>query len=82
MATVIADDEATHLGQFYKSLRHTIQVDFSVYCADLLREVARGERRAREAGYALPVKARAAGASRPQVRRHRPWFRLSLVMAA
>jgi len=65
MAAVIANDEATHVAQFYKSLRHTIQVDFSVYCADLLREISRGERRARAAGYALPVQARASGSSEP-----------------
>jgi hypothetical protein len=61
MEAAIAGDEATHGGQFYKSLRHTIQVDFGVYCSDLQREIARGERRARAAGYALPVKARAGG---------------------
>jgi len=70
MAAVIANDEATHVGQFYKSLRHTIQVDFSVYCADLHREIARGERRARAAGYALPVKARASGSSAATAQRH------------
>jgi cation diffusion facilitator CzcD-associated flavoprotein CzcO len=63
MEAVIANDEARHVGQFYKSPRHTIQVDFSVYCSDLRREIVRGERRARAAGYALPVKARAWGPS-------------------
>jgi cation diffusion facilitator CzcD-associated flavoprotein CzcO len=63
MESAIANDEATHGRQFYKSPRHTIQVDFSVYCADLRREIARGERRARAAGYALPVQARAGGSN-------------------
>ena len=34
--------------------------DFGVYVHDLKQEIARGEKRARKAGYALPVPARAA----------------------
>ena len=55
----VARDEERHLGQFYASARHTIQVDFGVYCADLKKELVRGARRARAAGNALPVPARA-----------------------
>jgi cation diffusion facilitator CzcD-associated flavoprotein CzcO len=50
METIIRQDEALHLGPYYKSARHTIQVDFAVYVADLLREITLGERRARAAG--------------------------------
>lgn len=42
METIIAKDEATHLGHFYKSQRHTIQVDFGIYVHDLLKEIGRG----------------------------------------
>jgi cation diffusion facilitator CzcD-associated flavoprotein CzcO len=62
MKTIIAKDEETHLGQYYRSQRHTIQVDFGVYCADLMKEIAKGEKRARAAGNALPVAARASSA--------------------
>jgi hypothetical protein len=61
MTRVIAEDEALHLGPYYKAARHTIQVDFGLYVRDLLKEIERGERRAKAAGYALPVAARAAG---------------------
>ncbi|MDP3383997.1 MAG: NAD(P)/FAD-dependent oxidoreductase, partial [Phenylobacterium sp.] len=47
METIIAKDEAAHLGHFYKSQRHTIQVDFGLYVHDLLKEIGRGERRER-----------------------------------
>jgi cation diffusion facilitator CzcD-associated flavoprotein CzcO len=60
MRKITAKDEETHLGQYYRSKRHTIQVDFNVYVADLHREIAAGERRAQAAGNALPVAARAA----------------------
>jgi cation diffusion facilitator CzcD-associated flavoprotein CzcO len=59
MEQVIARDEETHLGQYYRSKRHTIQVDFGVYVADLMKEIVRGEARAKAGGYALPVPARA-----------------------
>jgi cation diffusion facilitator CzcD-associated flavoprotein CzcO len=52
MRRIIVKDEAIHLGPYYASARHTIQVDFNTYVADLLKEIARGERRARAAGYA------------------------------
>lgn len=47
MARVTAADEETHLGHFYDSPRHRMQVDFGVYVADLLKEITRGEKRAR-----------------------------------
>ncbi|MES2894671.1 MAG: NAD(P)-binding domain-containing protein [Pseudomonadota bacterium] len=59
MRRVTAEDEQRHLGQYYPSKRHTIQVDFNAYVADLKREIAKGEKRARAAGYTLPVPARA-----------------------
>jgi hypothetical protein len=46
MAETIVRDEEAHLGQYYRSKRHTIQVDFNLYVADLLKELARGEARA------------------------------------
>lgn len=59
MRRVIAKDEETHLGQYYQAKRHTIQVDFNLYCADLKKEIAKGEKRAQAAGGKLPVPARA-----------------------
>jgi cation diffusion facilitator CzcD-associated flavoprotein CzcO len=55
MEQVIAKDEATHLGQYYRSKRHTIQVDFNTYVADLHKEISKGARRANAAGNRLPV---------------------------
>jgi cation diffusion facilitator CzcD-associated flavoprotein CzcO len=63
MRRVIAKDEETHLGQYYQAKRHTIQVDFNLYCADLTKEIAKGEKRAQAAGGKLPVPARAAVAA-------------------
>jgi len=60
MRRVTAADEEVHMGQYYKSKRHTIQVDFNLYCADLQKEIAAGARRAAAAGGRLPVPARAA----------------------
>lgn len=59
MEQVIVADEVLHAGQYYKSLRHTIQVDFNIYVRDLHKEIERGEKRAAAAAYALPVPARA-----------------------
>jgi hypothetical protein len=64
MERITKEDEALHLGPYYKAARHTIQVDFGVYVHDLHREIRAGEARARAAGGALPVPARAA-ARRP-----------------
>ena len=44
-AAIVKDDE-THLGHFYESARHTMQVDFNVYVRDLLAEIKQGEKRA------------------------------------
>ncbi|MBQ1541791.1 monooxygenase [Caulobacter sp. CCUG 60055] len=57
MARITRRDEAFHLGPYYKAARHTIQVDFAHYCADLAKEIALGARRAAKAGNALPVPA-------------------------
>ena len=46
MERVIVEDEAIHLGHFYESKRHTIQVDFGTYCRDLTKEIERGAGRA------------------------------------
>lgn len=46
MRRITAEDEANELGDYYQSTRHTIQVDFVRYVADLKREIARGARRA------------------------------------
>lgn len=49
MQRIIEADEAVHRGHYYASQRHTIQVDFDLYCHDLKAEIARGEKRARVA---------------------------------
>ncbi|MEO1027983.1 MAG: NAD(P)-binding domain-containing protein, partial [Pseudomonadota bacterium] len=36
MTTVIRDDEKQHIGHFYDSPRHTMQVDFASYVSDLV----------------------------------------------
>jgi hypothetical protein len=69
MRETIARDEELHLGQYYQSKRHTIQVDFGVYVADLMKEIVRGAKRAKAAGGALPVPARAAAMATSQPER-------------
>jgi hypothetical protein len=59
MRTIIAADEKRHLGGYYASARHTIQVDFNLYVRDLAAEIARGAKRASRQGNALPIPARA-----------------------
>jgi hypothetical protein len=59
MEKVIVKDEQTHTGQYYEAKRHTIQVDFGIYCHDLMKEIAKGEKRAKAAGNRLPVEAHA-----------------------
>jgi cation diffusion facilitator CzcD-associated flavoprotein CzcO len=59
MVRITAEDEALHMGQYYASKRHTIQVDFGVYCHDLMKEIDRGAKRAAAAGNRLPVPAKA-----------------------
>ena len=58
MARITAEDEALHMGQYYASKRHTIQVDFGIYCQDLMKEIERGAKRAAAAGNRPPVPAR------------------------
>ena len=45
MEAIIAADEVLHKGHYYASQRHTIQVDFDIYCHDLKAEIERGTRR-------------------------------------
>jgi hypothetical protein len=59
MDQVTAKDEAFYLGGYYASARHTIQVDFNHYVADLAKEVARGKARAAKTGFKRPIAARA-----------------------
>ncbi len=49
MEQVIVDDEREHLGHFYDSPRHRMQVDFTTYVADLHKELERGSDRTAEA---------------------------------
>ncbi len=58
MTDIIAKDEEIHLGHYYAAQRHTIQVNFDTYCADLKKELVRGAKRAKAAGNRLPVPAR------------------------
>ena len=46
MNHVTVEDEKEHLGHFYDSPRHRMQVDFNVYVADLHKEIAAGTERA------------------------------------
>ncbi len=59
MWRAIEEDEERFLGHFYRSARHTMQVDFDDYVRDLRKEWRQGTRRARRAGHALPVPGRA-----------------------
>ena len=42
MVVNTAADEKVHLGHFYVSPRHRMQVDFNTYVRDLLEEIDRG----------------------------------------
>ena len=42
MAATIEADEREHMGHFYDSPRHRMQVDFTTYVADLHKETQRG----------------------------------------
>ncbi|MGW4478618.1 flavin-containing monooxygenase [Rhodococcus triatomae] len=59
MQEILAADEKYYLGPYYASPRHTIQCEFDPYVRNLKKEIAVGGRRARAAGNALPVPARA-----------------------
>jgi cation diffusion facilitator CzcD-associated flavoprotein CzcO len=50
MEEVIRRDEARDIGKYYKSRRHTQQVNFDIYCAELKREIAAGRKRAQRTG--------------------------------
>jgi hypothetical protein len=54
-----AEDEAMRR-RYVASKRHTIQVDFDDYLLGLEKERRAGAQRARAAGFALPIAARAA----------------------
>ncbi|MFC4295777.1 flavin-containing monooxygenase [Novosphingobium tardum] len=58
MARVIRADEEYYTGQYYKSRRHTIQLDFDHYVRHLKKELAAGARRAAAGGHKLPVPGR------------------------
>jgi hypothetical protein len=45
--------------RYVASSRHTMQVDFDDYLADVARERVRGRKRAARRGHVLPVPARA-----------------------
>ncbi|MFP5488621.1 MAG: NAD(P)/FAD-dependent oxidoreductase, partial [Acidimicrobiia bacterium] len=45
MERVIVEDEREHLGHFYDSPRHRMQVDFATYVRDLHAEIERGAAR-------------------------------------
>ena len=47
MDRVIAADEKTHMGHFYDTPRHTMQVDFNTYVKDLMKEIQKGKKRAK-----------------------------------
>ena len=47
MDEIIAGDEKAQNGHFYESARHSMQVDFNKYVADLKKEIKRGEKRAK-----------------------------------
>ena len=47
MDEITKADEAFHTGHFYDAPRHTMQVDFNAYVKDLMKEIARGQKRAR-----------------------------------
>ena len=47
MERITVADEKEHLGHFYDSPRHRMQVDFNLYCRDLLKEIEKGMKRAR-----------------------------------
>jgi dimethylaniline monooxygenase (N-oxide forming) len=55
----IRADQAAMRKRYVASKRHTIQVDFDSYLYDLAKERRAGAERARAAGFALPVAARA-----------------------
>jgi cation diffusion facilitator CzcD-associated flavoprotein CzcO len=49
MRQTIVADEARYQGHYYKSRRHTMQVNFEPYVAEVMKEIAAGAKRARVA---------------------------------
>lgn len=49
MEQIIHADEEHHLGRFYKSARHTMQLDFNSYVKDLHKELKKGQKRVAQA---------------------------------
>jgi len=49
MQKAILDDESAAMGRYYKSRRHTMQVNFDKYCIDIEMERTRGAARAKAA---------------------------------
>ena len=47
MERITKEDEQQHLGHFYDSPRHRMQVDFNLYCKDLKKEIEQGAKRGR-----------------------------------
>ena len=45
MEETIRRDEARDIGKYYKSRRHTQQVNFDLYCAEIRKELERGRKR-------------------------------------
>lgn len=45
MARIIEADAARHMGHFYHTARHTMQIDFNIYVRDLYKEIERGKQR-------------------------------------
>jgi cation diffusion facilitator CzcD-associated flavoprotein CzcO len=65
MLAEIRREDAALRKRYVASQRHTIQVDFDRYLHELERERRRGARRARQAGFASPLAARALAVKRP-----------------
>ncbi len=63
MEAVTRREREKMLRRYVASKRHTMQVDFDDYLYDLRRELRAGSRRARTAGFALPVAPKARGAA-------------------
>ena len=62
MEADIERERAKMFKRYVASKRHTMQVDFDNYLYDLNKEMKAGARRAREAGFTLPIAARASEA--------------------
>jgi hypothetical protein len=62
MRADISRERARMFKRYVASKRHTMQVDFDDYLADLAKERRRGAERARAQGHRLPVPPRAGAA--------------------